>query len=244
MASSGFAPVERAPLSLLVSRQLREAIVSGDLAVGSPLPTEKELTEQFEVSRTTIREALRILQAEGLLSGGDTVSTKRPTVSAEHTVGSAARALENVLRLGEVPLPDLIDLRLLLEGAALEDAAQDPDPTALASARAALEAMSVPGLDIEVFHAADVAFHIALVGAAGNRAHHLVLGVLRDALAGHLLSALRRIADPTPVLARLVDEHRGILAAVETGDGARARDLVCDHVRGFYAAHTGPATSW
>ncbi len=243
MTGSGFAPVERAPLSLLVSRQLREAIVSGDLALGTPLPTEKELTEQFAVSRTTIREALRILQAEGLLSGGDTVSTKRPTVSSEHTVSSAARALENVLRLGEVPLPDLIDLRLLLEGAALEDAAAQPDPEALADAREALAVMSVPGIDVDAFHAADVSFHIALVGAAGNRAHHLVLGVLRDALAGHLLAALSEMEHPEPVLARLIDEHTAILAAVEDGDGASARDLVCAHVRGFYAAHAGTMPS-
>lgn len=242
MAGSGFAPVERAPLSLLVSRQLREAIVSGDLALGTTLPTEKELTEQFEVSRTTIREALRILQAEGLISGADTVSTKRPTVSSEHTVDSAARALENVLRLGEVPLPDLIDLRLLLEGAALEDAAARPDPGALADAHEALATMSVSGIGVDAFHAADVNFHIALVGAAGNRAHHLVLGVLRDALAGHLLAALREIARPEPVLARLIDEHTAILAAVEAGDGVAARELVCAHVRGFYATHAGTAS--
>lgn len=229
-----FTPVGRAPLSLLVSEQLRESIVSGTVAVGAALPTEKELTEQFQVSRSTIREALRILQAEGLVSGGDSVSTARPRVSSARTVGSAARALENVLRLGQVPLPDLLDLRLLIEGAALAEAAVDPQPDALADARDALDQMRAPDVGIEAFHAADVAFHIALVGAAGNRAYHLVLGVLRDAVATHLLASLAGIADPGPVQQQLVAEHTAILTAVERGDGEAAREQVIAHVRGFY----------
>src|SRR5205807_2336248 len=75
--SNLFRPVSRVPLSLLVARQLREAIVSGELAMGSQLPTEQELTERFGVSRSTVREALRVLQAQGLLSGGGTARLHR-----------------------------------------------------------------------------------------------------------------------------------------------------------------------
>lgn len=53
-----FRPVARTPLSLLVSRQLREAIISGELSDGAQLPTEQELTEHFRVSRSTVREAV------------------------------------------------------------------------------------------------------------------------------------------------------------------------------------------
>lgn len=229
-----FEPVQRAPLSLLVARQLRERIVAGDLVVGSRLPSEKELTEQFEVSRSTIREALRILQAQGLLSGGDRVTTTRPQVSDEHTVASAARGLENVLRLGQVPLDDLLELRLLLEEAALARAATDPDPAALDDARAALAVMTARDVDIDAFHRADVAFHVALSAAAGNRAYHLTLGVLRDAIAEHLDGALRRARAPRQVMRRLADEHATILAAVEAGDPARACAHVEAHIRGFY----------
>lgn len=232
-----FAPVRRAPLSLLVSEQLRESIVSGAIAVGTQLPSEKELTERFEVSRSTIREALRILQAQGLLSGGDRVTTTRPHVSHEDTAASAGRGLENVLRLGLVPLGDLVDLRVLLECAALERAAHDPDPDALTDARDALAVMTAPDVDTGTFHRADVAFHIALAAAAGNAAYDLVLGVLRDAIAGHLDAALHRLPDPHEVMRRLASEHAAILAAVEGGDGRSAAQLVTAHVRGFYATH-------
>ncbi|CAN5339929.1 FadR/GntR family transcriptional regulator [soil metagenome] len=236
---SPFEPVRRAPLSVLVSRQMRELIVSGVLPLGTPLPSEKALTEQFGVSRSTIREALRILQAQGLLSGGDTVSTARPHVSDRHVVESAALALEAVLRLGQVPLTDLVALRVVLEGAALEHAASDPGPEAIAEARVLLDAMrhAATAGDVAAFHTADVGFHIAMVGAGDNVAYRLVLGVLREAIAVHLLDALADLAEPAAVLGQLIGEHEAVLGAVEAGDGPAARHHVRAHILGFYAAH-------
>jgi GntR family transcriptional regulator, transcriptional repressor for pyruvate dehydrogenase complex len=236
---SAFRPVARTPLSMLVSRQLRDAIVSGELEMGTELPSEKELTEHFGVSRSTVREALRILQAQGLLSGGDTVSTNRPRVSDELTATMAAEALENVLRLGCVPLGELVELRLLLEGAAVEEGVV-ADPNRLDAARSALVEMRQEGVDVEAFHDADVRFHISLAGSGGNRAVPLVMQVLRHAIAGHLRGALETMDDPRPTLERLAREHAAILRAVERGDGRRARRLLQSHVRDFYAAELGP----
>lgn len=230
--AGAFQPITRAPLSVLVSRQLREAIVSGDLGVGTELPTEKELTRRFGVSRSTVREALRILQAQGLLSGGDTVSTARPRVSDELTIAAAADALENVLRLGLVPLPDLVELRLLLEGAALETVPAGTDR--LGEARRELEVMRQPGIGISAFHDADVRFHVILASAGGNSAVPLIMNVLRHAIAGHLLKTLEALSEPGPTLVRLGAEHAGILDAVEAGDGVRARQLLRSHVKDFY----------
>ena len=227
-----FRPVSRIPLSLLVSRQLREAIVSGDLSIGTELPTEKELTEHFRVSRSTIREALRILQSQGLLSGGDTVSTARPRVSAEQTSTSASEALENAVRMGQIPLEDLIELRLLLEGSAVTH--PHIDTGRLAEARDALAVMRTPGVDAATFHAQDVRFHISLAGSGGNTAFVLVMSVLRDAIAGHLLGALAAMDDPAPVLRQLADEHTAILDAVDAGDGERAATLIKAHIWDFY----------
>jgi DNA-binding FadR family transcriptional regulator len=228
-----FRPVARAPLSLLVSQQLREAIVSGELIVGTELPPEKELAERFGVSRSTIREALRVLQSKGLLSGGDTVSTSRPRVSFEGTSVSAAESLENAVRMGAIPLYDLVELRVLLEGNAVAHAgATDPG---LDDARRALAIMAAPGVDIGAFHDADVRFHISLAGLGGNVAFPLVMSVLRDAIASHLLGALAALPEPGPVLARLAREHAAILAAIGSGRGDEARELIRSHIWDFYA---------
>jgi DNA-binding FadR family transcriptional regulator len=232
-APSPFQPVARTPLSLLVSRQLRAAILTGELSIGTELPTEKELTEHFGVSRSTIREALRILQSQGLLSGGDTVSTARPRVSAEQTSASASEALENAVRLGQLPLGDLIEFRLLLECSAVTH--PDLDIARLDDARDALAVMRTPGIDVTTFHQQDVRFHISLAGAGGNTVFPLVMSVLRDSIAGYLLGALSALPDPEPVLRGLADEHAAILAAVDAGDGDRAATLVKAHIWDFYA---------
>ncbi|GAA3192252.1 FadR/GntR family transcriptional regulator [Actinocorallia longicatena] len=227
-----FRAVTRAPLSLLVSGQVRELILSGELPVGTELPSEKDLADQFGVSRSTVREAVRILQAKGLLSGGDTVSTAKPRVSGALASGSASEALESALRLGSVPLGDLVELRLVLEGAAVAK----PGAAALEDARAALETMRTPGVGVAEFHDADVRFHICLSGAGGNTAFALVMTALREAIGGHLLDALKGLEDPRPTLDRLAAEHAAILEAVENGSGERAAGLMRAHIWDFYSS--------
>jgi DNA-binding FadR family transcriptional regulator len=230
--STVFRAVRRAPLSLLVYSQIRDSILSGSLAVGTELPSEKDLAEHFDVSRSTIREAVRILQAKGLLSGGDTVSTARPRVSDALVSTSASEALENALRLGRIPLTDLVELRQVVEGAAVSGASTE----CLDDARAALEIMRAPGVGVAAFHDADVRFHICLAGAGGNTAFSLVMTALRDAIAGHLRDALAAVPDPGPVLARLAAEHAAILDAVDGGAPDRAAALVRAHIWNFYAS--------
>lgn len=225
---------------MAIARQLGAAIVAGELADGEALPSEKELALQLEVGRSTVREALRILQARGLVSGGDQVSTRGPTVDRSGVMPNATFALTNVLRLGEVDLQDLVSLRLVLEEAVMRAAAQAPVPQALARARAALERMRAAGDDIERFHQDDVAFHAALAEASGNRAFSLMMNVLRDTMQRHLHEALQLEAEPRVVLADLVKEHEGILDALEAKDGERAAARVRAHVSAFYARRAEP----
>lgn len=227
-------PEGRAPLSLLVSRQLRQAIVSGKVTSGTELPSEKQLTQELGVGRSTVREAVRILQAQGLVSGGDTVSTRRPRVSTEEVLsGAAAVAMENVVRLGQVPLADLVELRVVIEGAGAELAAAARSPV-LDDARAAVDVMLAAEVDVEEFRAADLLFHRCLATAAGNAAFPLVMGVLRSAIASHLGEALHREPSAKKAMARLAREHEAILEAVASGNGRRAKELVTSHIRAFY----------
>ena len=229
---------DRVPLSVLVSRQLRQAIMSGRVSAGTELPSEKELTEELGVGRSTIREALRILQAQGLVSGGDTVSTRRPRVSTHQTLSlAAAQAMENAVRLGQVPLGDLVDLRVVIEGASVEAAAL-ADGEALETAHAAVATMkevsAAKSLDVDAFRSADLLFHRSLALASGNAAFPLVMGVLRSAVSSHLGEALHHEPDPAATVKRLTREHEAILSAVEGGRGERARTLMTKHIRAFY----------
>lgn len=227
-------PDTREPLSVVVAGRLRKDIVSGKLALGEELPSENELTRALGVSRSTVREALRILQAQGLVSSGGAVSTRRSRVSTEDVLTlAAAQALENVVRLAHTPLEDLVELRLVIEGAAVEAAARTRGE-ALTEAAATVEAMKARGLDLDTFRAADLLFHRALARASGNTAYPLTLGVLRSAIAGHLGEALAREPQPQRAMARLAREHEAILEAVAAGHPTRARELMTQHIGGFY----------
>ena len=126
------------------------------------------------------------------------------------------------MRLGRVSLPDLVELRLLLEGAAVASA----DPSVLGEASTALEVMREPGIDIAAFYAADVRFHLGLVEAGGNRAFAVVMGSLREVIGGYLRDALEALDTPARTIATLAEEHAAILAAIDEGDRIRARTLV------------------
>jgi GntR family transcriptional repressor for pyruvate dehydrogenase complex len=228
---SAFREIVRNPVYTQVAAQLREAILAGELRPGEPVPTERELAESFGVSRASVREALRALQAQGLITAAG--SPTRSLVAS--TVDEPARdALVNLLRLNGVALDDLVDLRCVLESAAVRRAAGRRDPELLADARRALVDMNGGKVGVEEFDDADVRFHVALARASGNEAMHLVMTALRGAAARHLLEALRARRDPERAQRRLVREHEAILEAVEGGDADAAAALVERHIRGFY----------
>lgn len=228
-------PLARMPLSLVVSGRLRDAILDGSLPVGQALPTEQDLAQTFSVGRSTVREALRVLQAQGLVTGADTVSTARPRVSYERTAGSAATALSTAVQVGAVPLADLVELRVLLEATALRSVSVVPE-----AAHTAIERMRVCARtdDTAGFHDADVDFHIALTSAGGNKAFGLVMSVLRESIAGYLIRELDARKDSAATLGALLAEHEAIADALARGESDYAARLVEKHVRGFYEGRT------
>lgn len=231
----------REPLSIVVARELRTAILDGELVDGQTLPSEKALCVRFGVGRSSVREALRILQAQGLVSGGQKVSTRGPSVDGSRSMMTAAAALETVMLLGRVPLSDLVELRLVLEEAALASIDLEESEEALDRAREALEdmkaAIATTPYDRSSYLHADVSFHLALLDASSNRAYALVMTGIREAITHHLEGALERMPRPKARLQRLVDEHEAILKAVSSGHGKKAGRLVREHIIGFYAEH-------
>jgi GntR family transcriptional regulator, transcriptional repressor for pyruvate dehydrogenase complex len=236
-----FREVVRNPAYEQVAGQLREAILDGTFAPGDELPAERELCGQFGVSRTTVREALRALQAQGLaVTTGPTAPLRVPPPE-QLSAGPLRDSLVHLLRLGRVPLRDLVELRCALEAAAVAGAATRPagdgDRAArIAEAHAALAEMHSVTSDPDAFEAADVRFHLALVAASGNEALQLVMLAVRDSVSAHLREALQGLRAPERAVRRLLRQHEAILAAVEAGDARDAEVLLRDHVMGFYRA--------
>ena len=230
--------LERRPVYEQVADRLREAILSGELVAGSPLPPERELCERFGVGRTTIREALRALQALGLAVAAGPTSPLRVVAPDALTTAPLRDTLIHLLRLGQVPLDDLIGLRIALEGAGTALAAtRDPRPD-LTAARDQIAFMRAAGTDLEAFEIADIRFHLELVRASGNEAITIVMLAVRDAISAALLAHLQALDDPTPVLRQLIAEHEELLLAITDGDAGLARRLCAEHLTRF-SSHGG-----
>lgn len=207
--------------------ELEASISEGHLTAGDRLPAERDLAARFGVSRASVREAIRVLEAMGI------VSVRR---GAEHGVvllQEPGNAFSPVLRLlvalRHVSLDDAIEFRVMVEaGAARRLAARGGGADALGPL---LERMERPGVRQAEFHALDATFHVTLVRTAGNA----LLNLVEDAVDGLLRKVVTDLAliawDWETIRPRLIIEHRAIHDAVAAGDGERAAALVTEHIR-------------
>ncbi len=226
-----FEPVERVTAYEQVAARMRDAILDGSLSADARLPPERALAAQFGVSRATVREALRHLQAQGLLSPKGRTSPMRPA-DPDAALARFREALSNVVQLRNVSLSELLELRLAIETTALVRAAQAPVEEHLAEARAALASMDAPRVSQEDFFEADVAFHAALVAASGNEALRLVMLAVKDSIRLHLADSMRGRAF-AKVRPRVQEEHHRLLSAVEKGQVKVVTTLLKEHLE-FY----------
>jgi GntR family transcriptional repressor for pyruvate dehydrogenase complex len=212
--------------------QLEEAIAAGHLGAGDRLPPERELATRFQVSRTSVREALRVLEALGL------VRVRRGAENGAMLLEEPGNAISNLLRfylaLQHVSLASLIELRITLESWAAGAAARRSSPSDLGRAGELLEQMETEDLDELRYLETDLAFHIELARASGNDLVQLVLEGCRGAIWRTMLQATMTAGDWPVVRDSLRGQHRAILDAVLAGDDAAASRLVGEHIRPFY----------
>ncbi|PZU41574.1 MAG: GntR family transcriptional regulator [Microbacterium sp.] len=204
--------------------RIKEMIVSGQMPPGSRLPPEKELSDALGLSRSSLREAVKALEVIRVLDvrrgDGTYVTSLEPRLLHE--------ALTFVVDLHQDDsILEILAVRRMLEPQAAAAAAQRATAPALAALAAAVEVS--PDADVEGLVAHDVEFHHAIAEAAGNA----YLTSLLDSLSSHTVRARvwRGITEGGSV-ARTIDEHRAILAAVEDHDAELAAALMVAHVSG------------
>lgn len=224
-----FDAIEPVPLYQQIAGAIRAAIIDRRFGPGDALPPERALADEFKVSRVTVREALRQLEAQGLVVAGRTAQGRRVS---DDSYQMLRRAVADALLLQGVSLGDLVELRCAVEVAATSLAARTGDAPSLAKAQAILTRMQEN--PDEGFDLLDVQFHRALVAASGNAPLQAVMTACRDSQVRYLSGALREHPDRRAVRDRLTSEHKEILDAVLAGDGELAAARTEAHIRRFY----------
>ena len=201
--------------------QIEGLITRGELKAGDQLPPERQLAEQFEVSRASVREALRSLELLGIVEtrpgGGTFVRRAQPD--------DLARPLTTLITRGH-SLADVIDVRGLVEPAIAERAARNITAPELAQLREILRVQEAKVAAGESYVEEDTRFHEAIGQAARNELMVTVLGVIWDVLRSSREEWLRTEKRAHSSLAA----HRRILAALERHDPAAARAAATDHI--------------
>jgi DNA-binding FadR family transcriptional regulator len=212
-----------------IVEHVKAAIFQGHLRPGDRLPTERELSEQFGVSRATVRDAIRVLESGGLVrvrvgAGGG------PFV-AEPSIHSLADSLNNHLRLQGVSVRELAELRLSIETEAAALAARRATQADLDQIAFILRAAEQPnGASGSAVTSID--FHLLVARAAHSGALLAVLSAVRELLREAFETMHARLADMPDVAVRV---HRELHQVLVRRDAEQARALMRTHLEDFEA---------
>ncbi|MDQ0378144.1 DNA-binding FadR family transcriptional regulator [Amycolatopsis thermophila] len=234
-----FEPVSPVRAYERIVEQIERAVLTGRLRPGERLPGERELMARFGVSRSTIREALRVLQASEVIRSrpGD---PRGPEILPA-SPATLQKSLDRLARAETLGLAELVQFRMILEGSAYRLAAELRTESDLAELRSALEAMTSSLDDYATFSRADVAFH-EVVARAGRNALIVVCGkVVRGVVLELIAGKLENSSDRQALMRASVAHHKEVLRAVEAGDGPLAAKLARRALYDYYAEYVSAA---
>ncbi|MET7769437.1 FCD domain-containing protein [Nocardia sp. NPDC005366] len=217
----------------MVANRIREMIARGEIADGEWLPTEAQLMQTFGVSRPTLREAFRLLEADSLVSirrgppGGARVTIPGPE--------AAASQFGLLLTLQHTSIRDIYDARMVIEPASARTLAERGSAAARKALAAELDEVKKLVDSPAEFGAASVRFHRRLVELAGNTTLATVVSMLTEILTRHLAKVIhenpRQLAELTAQDERAVRAYEKLVVLVQARDGDGAEKFWAKHMK-------------
>jgi GntR family transcriptional repressor for pyruvate dehydrogenase complex len=220
-----YSPVKRQRrFSSQVADQIQHLILNKRLNVGDKLPSERELCDEFGVSRTVVREAIRVLEAKGLLAAYDGSGTYVKSLESR----DVASSIGLYIRTQEEPLSHekLIEVRRVLEVPIAALVAERATEETCDELERLIAEMFAARHDPAAFARHDLEFHTALARATGNELFEILLDPFIDALYAvrRLVSTLEGIPEEA------IQHHRNILECIRSGDPEKAEQAMSAHL--------------
>ncbi|MFB9187125.1 FadR/GntR family transcriptional regulator [Dactylosporangium sucinum] len=212
----------------VIAAELRAKILKGELKPGESLLSEATLMEQYEVSRPTLREALRLLEAQDLISVRRG-SHRGPVVSLPDG-GVAARAVAIQLQIRQATLADVYQFRMLYEPTAARMAAESATPDGIRQLREILDEEAAALGSSSAFPAAAWRFHSVLMGLSGNATMAVITECLQHISEQHSARGLSTSPDQRQQEERSLKAHRKLVDLIEKGAGAEAEKFWARHM--------------
>lgn len=218
-----------------IAKHIKNRIESGELTAGEPLPSERELAKQLDVSRATVREAIIALEVLGWVEVklGSGIYVKKPPNERNihfswHYDAEIAPYIDNT---EEVSPFSLLQARLLIEPETAAMTATIRSQAQLNEIKQAYLMNVADNLQNSSTHVGDRLFHIRIAEASGNDAYAMIIRELLGHQYGQMFSTLQRLYTPKDMPMRSQQEHLSILIAIEKGDAEAAKRAMQSHLQ-------------
>ncbi|HVN25221.1 MAG TPA: FadR/GntR family transcriptional regulator [Syntrophorhabdales bacterium] len=222
-----FKPIRQSRISAAVTDQLKRSILLGHFKSGDKLPPERELAEQFQVSRVAIREALRVLETSGFIATRQGVSGG--TFVTDLTFRQLSNAFLDLFLADKISIPEVYQVRLLVEPEVARLAALNVTPGYAERLKAYLDAEDETSATLREDLERKTAVHFVLAEMCGNR---FLEGLVRS-----VMQMTRRIIEAVhpdqPPFLHPAGMHRPIIKAVLAGNSRAAEAAMRKHATQF-----------
>jgi GntR family transcriptional repressor for pyruvate dehydrogenase complex len=218
-------PIVRRKTYELVAQRLLEDVATGVLGPGALVPAEIELAEALRVGRSSVREALRVLESRGLITREGS-----GRFSVTENANPISEALNVLYALQRIEVEELFDLRRLIEVESAGVAASRRGADDLTRIGEAVGAMRWGSVSQDDLHEADTRFHVAVAAATQNRATVVLVEALRHTLYETLHAPLYARTAKSDWSSATMDEHVAIVDAIAAQDQEGARSAMRAHL--------------
>ncbi|KFF58597.1 GntR family transcriptional regulator [Cryobacterium sp. MLB-32] len=217
----------------VVLQSIELDLLTGNLGPGDHLPPERTLAATLGVGRSSVREAVRVLEVLGLIRTNVGSGPSAGAIIVALPSGGMSALMRLQVAAQGFPVADVMKTRLILEGSVMTELASRPAD--LGTPSRLLDAMDSSDLTQAEFLALDAAFHLSLAEAGGNQVVTATMAGLRSAIEGYARAGAASLPSWAATSARLRLEHRAILAAIAGGEADAARLAMHSHISGYYA---------
>ncbi|MGI6251481.1 MAG: FadR/GntR family transcriptional regulator [Anaerolineaceae bacterium] len=211
--------------------QMHNLLSTEEIGIGDRLPTEQQLSEKFDIGRSSIREALRVLETEGLIEvrhGSGTYVTAKPNqdTSQDEAIKWLKQHKESIVHL--------LQVRQWLEGLSVSLVAKDPSPEVIEELELLLNEMAQmyenhvehDRANLDRIAALNTQFHLTISSHSGNEIAHEILSYVLPAFS----ESNKAVLDANPILNTQLDEHRAVLYAIKERQPDEASKLLMAHI--------------
>jgi len=223
---------ERASPSKVVFDTLKAAIHDGRLGPGDKLPPERQLADMLNVSRTSVRDGLRVMEALGIIVGRTGSGPNAGNFILEEPTMALAQLLGLNISLSHFTIDEVIGVRRFIERSAVETIGL-PRPDIAKKLYELCDRMERASRRKE-YAELDAKFHLTIVDGSDNRLLSFLMSACQELIQTSLEESFRNIREWETAARFLTDQHREIADSIERGDGEALHHLISQHVTGRY----------